>query len=119
MLELLVAMTLEGRYQTTTGEDSRLRRPSTCCSELQSVWISNSAIVTGSYGVESHYQKAAGEDSRLRRLSTVVNCRLCELPIALELLVVTICKTSINPITNPNPVISHSYTGNIDVHTLF
>jgi hypothetical protein len=49
----------------------------------------------------------------------VVNCRVCELAIALELLVVRICKTEINPITNPNPVTNHSYTGNIDVHTLF
>jgi hypothetical protein len=30
---------------------SRLRRISTCCSELQSVWISNSAIFTCSYGL--------------------------------------------------------------------
>jgi hypothetical protein len=37
------------RHQPTTGEDSRLRRVRTCCSELQSVWISDSAIVTCSY----------------------------------------------------------------------
>jgi hypothetical protein len=35
---------------------------------------------------------------------------MCELAIALWLLVATICKLSINPITNPNPVYSHSYT---------
>jgi hypothetical protein len=42
----------------------------------------------------------------------VVNCRvcICELEIALELLVVKFYKWSINPITNPNPVYSHSYT---------
>jgi hypothetical protein len=40
----------------------------------------------------------------------VVNCKMCELAIALQLLVVTICKCSINTITNPNPVYSHSIT---------
>jgi hypothetical protein len=39
-----------------------------------------------------------------------MNCRVCELGIVLQLLVVTICKCSINPITNPNPVYSHLYT---------
>jgi hypothetical protein len=34
----------------------------------------------------------------------VVNCRVCELAIALQLLVVTIYKWSINPITNSKPV---------------
>jgi hypothetical protein len=38
----------------------------------------------------------------------VVNCRVCELAIALKLLVVTICKCSVNPITNPNAVCSQS-----------
>jgi hypothetical protein len=32
------------------------------------------------------------------------NCRLCELAIAPQLLVVTICKCSIEPIAIPNPV---------------
>jgi hypothetical protein len=41
------------RYQTTTGEDSRLRRLSACCSELQSVRIRDSAIVTCSYVLQS------------------------------------------------------------------
>jgi hypothetical protein len=40
----------------------------------------------------------------------VVNCGVCELTIALQLLVITISKCSINPITNPNPAYSHSYT---------
>jgi hypothetical protein len=35
------------RHQTTADEDSR--KFSTCCSELQSVWISDSAIVTCIY----------------------------------------------------------------------
>jgi hypothetical protein len=39
----------------------------------------------------------------------VVNCRVCELAITLQLCVVMICMCSINPITNPNPVCSHSY----------
>jgi hypothetical protein len=54
-------------YQATTGKDtSRLRRLSTCYSELQCVWISDSTIAT--------------------------------------------CKWSINPITNSNPIYSHSNT---------
>jgi hypothetical protein len=36
-----------------------------------------------------------------------VNCRVCVLAIALQLLVVTICKCIINPSTNPNSVYSH------------
>jgi hypothetical protein len=36
----------------------------------------------------------------------VVNHIVCELAIALELLVFTFCKISINPITNPNPIYS-------------
>jgi hypothetical protein len=36
-----------------------------------------------------------------------VNWGVCELAIALQLHVVTICKCSINPITNPNQVYSH------------
>jgi hypothetical protein len=37
-----------------------------------------------------------------------VNCRMCELAITLELLIVKICNCSINQITNPNSVYSHS-----------
>jgi hypothetical protein len=33
----------------------------------------------------------------------VVNCRVWEIPISLELIVVMICKCSINPVTNQNP----------------
>jgi hypothetical protein len=46
---------------------SRMRRRSVCCSEFDSVWISDSAVVT-------------------------------------------ICKSPVNPIPNPNPVSSHSST---------
>jgi hypothetical protein len=38
----------------------------------------------------------------------LVNCRACELATALQILVVTICKRSVTPITDPNPVYSHS-----------
>jgi hypothetical protein len=41
-------------------------------------------------------------------MQAVVNCSACELVTALELLVVTIFKSPVNPITNPNPVCSHS-----------
>jgi hypothetical protein len=40
----------------------------------------------------------------------VVNSRVCQLAIALELLVVTTCSCAINPITNPNLVCSHTHT---------
>jgi hypothetical protein len=37
-------------HQETIGEDTADREDfSTCCSELQSVWISDSAVVTCSY----------------------------------------------------------------------
>jgi hypothetical protein len=40
----------------------------------------------------------------------VVNCRVCDLATVLYLIEVTICNCSINPLTNPNPVYSHSRT---------
>jgi hypothetical protein len=60
----------------------------------------------------------------------VVNYRVCEFAIALQLLVFKICKCSINPLTNQNPIYSHSYTwqyyllssntcSQIEVHELF
>jgi hypothetical protein len=41
----------------------------------------------------------------------VAYCRMYELAIALQLLVVTICKRSINAIVNPNLVYSHTNAG--------
>jgi hypothetical protein len=41
-------------------------------------------------------------------MRAVINCWVFELAIALWLLAVTICKWSINPVTNPNPVYSHT-----------
>jgi hypothetical protein len=38
-----------------------------------------------------------------KTVCALVNCRLCELAIASYLLVVPICKYSINPFTNPDP----------------
>jgi hypothetical protein len=40
-------------------------------------------------------------------IRALVNCRVCELAIMLLLVVLTICKCSINPITNPNSACSH------------
>jgi hypothetical protein len=57
------------RYQATTGEDKEVWEDLTaCCSELQGVWMDDSAIVTWIY----------------------------------------VCICSINPITNQNPVCSHT-----------
>jgi hypothetical protein len=49
-------------------------------------------------------------DDQKHLVRAVGNCRVYELAIELYLRVLTICKCSINPITNPNPVYSHSYT---------
>jgi hypothetical protein len=66
----------------------------------------------GTSTIVSRYQTTTGEHTAdcedLGRAA--VNCRECELAIALYLLIVTICKCSTNPITNPNPVYSHSHT---------
>jgi hypothetical protein len=48
-------------------------------------------------------------------MRAVVNCRVCELAIALWLILVTICKSPTHPIKNPNPVSSHQTRDNIDV----
>jgi hypothetical protein len=34
----------------------------------------------------------------------IVNCKECEIRIALQLILVTICKCSINQVTNRNPI---------------
>jgi hypothetical protein len=51
-------------------------------------------------------EAVTGEDIADREglVHAAVNYRVCELAIAQKLLAVTICKRSINPITNPNPV---------------
>jgi hypothetical protein len=60
--------------------------------------------------VRSRYQATTSKDTAHWKelVRAAVNWRLCELTI--ELLVVTICKLSINPTTNSIPVCSHSYT---------
>jgi hypothetical protein len=60
----------------------------------------------------NRYQATTGEDTADWEdlVRAVVNCRVCEIAITLQLLVVTFRKSSINPITNSNPVYSHSYT---------
>jgi hypothetical protein len=45
-----------------------------------------------------------------RAMCAVVNCKVCESAIVLQLLVTPSCKRAINPITNPNPVYSHCIT---------
>jgi hypothetical protein len=65
----------------------------------------------GTSAIDSHYQTTAGEgiadwEDLVR---AVVKWHMCDLAIALQLLVVTICKWSINSITNPNLIYSHAY----------
>jgi hypothetical protein len=57
--------------------------------------------------LESHYQAMISEDTADWEglACAVVNRKVCELAIALYLIVVTSFKTPINPITNPNPCV--------------
>jgi hypothetical protein len=48
-----------------------------------------------------------GADSADRRFGMLSSCRACELAISLQLIVVTICESPINSITNTNAVFSH------------
>jgi hypothetical protein len=76
-----------------------------------STWLVRKSRVRGSSAVGSRYQTTVENTADWEDIvRAVVNCRVCELAKALYLLVVTICKCSINPITNPNPVFSHPYT---------
>jgi hypothetical protein len=58
----------------------------------------------------SRYQATTGEDTADWGdfVRAAVKCRVCELALALYLFLVTFCKSSINTITNPNPVYNHS-----------
>jgi hypothetical protein len=77
--------------------------------------------VKRSTAVGSRYQTTIGEDTANweHLVRAVVKCWVCELTIALWSLVVTICKCSINPINNPNPVYSQSYTQQYITHILY
>jgi hypothetical protein len=63
----------------------------------------------GTSPVGSHYQTMTGEDTADWEdlVHAVVNCRVCESMIALELLVVMICKWSINSVYQSK---SHLYS---------
>jgi hypothetical protein len=43
-------------------------------------------------------------------MRVLMDSKLCELELAPELLVITLCKSSVYPITNPNAVSSHTHT---------
>jgi hypothetical protein len=79
------------------GSCSDRRQPASTWNREHGSW--------GIYGVGSRYQTTTGEHTAdwedLARI--VINCTVCELTIALQLLVITIRKCSVNPITNPNP----------------
>jgi hypothetical protein len=66
----------------------------------------------GKSAVGNRFQATTGENTADWEdlVRTVVNCWVCKLATAVKLLIVAICKLSLNPITNPNPVYSHSYT---------
>jgi hypothetical protein len=66
----------------------------------------------GSHGVGSRYLATTGQNTADWKdfVCAVVNCRVCELALALWLFVVTFCKSWINPITNLNPVYNHTHT---------
>jgi hypothetical protein len=58
--------------------------------------------------VESRYETNGEDAADYDLVGTVVNCRVCELGITLQLLTVTICKCSMNRVTNPTPTYSYS-----------
>jgi hypothetical protein len=39
-------------------------------------------------------------------VDAAADCSVCELAVALDLTVVTVCKSQVYPITNPNPIFS-------------
>jgi hypothetical protein len=64
----------------------------------------------GIYGIGSRYQTTTGEDTVDWEdlVRAVGNCGVCELTMELQLRVVTVRNCWINPVTNSNPVYSHS-----------
>jgi hypothetical protein len=64
----------------------------------------------GASAVGSRYRATTGEDTADSEnvVPAVVSCRVRELAIALYLLVVTFSKCSVNLVTNPKPVCSHT-----------
>jgi hypothetical protein len=64
--------------------------------------------------VRNRYQTTIGEDTADWEdlLPAVVNCRMCESLVALELLVVTSCvyKYSVDPVANPHSINIHTLT---------
>jgi hypothetical protein len=67
--------------------------------------------IRGTSAVGSSYQTTIGEDTAdWDLMRALVNYRVCAFAIALYslLLLITMYKFSINPITNPNPVYSHT-----------
>jgi hypothetical protein len=65
--------------------------------------------VRGTSAVGSRYWTTTGEDTADWKdlVRVVVNFRVCKSAIALYLLVVMICKLSVNAVTNSKPVYSH------------
>jgi hypothetical protein len=58
------------------------------------------------YDVGSRYQAANSEGIEVL-MRAIVNCKVCELVIAVQFFVVTVCKCPINAVTIRNPVSSH------------
>jgi hypothetical protein len=65
------------------------------------------------YSIGNCYQATTGKDPE-GLVHAVMNCRVCELAIVLQLIVVMVCKHPINLITHPNPVCSHLTHENVD-----
>jgi hypothetical protein len=59
--------------------------------------------------VQSVVRESVKRKHRRRCAAVTVICRVRKPVRLLQLLVVTICKCSINPITNPNPIYSHTH----------
>jgi hypothetical protein len=64
--------------------------------------------------VGSHYQAVYSEDIE-DLVRAIVNCKEGEVTLVLWLIVVAVCKSPRNPITNPNPISSHLMHDSMDL----
>jgi hypothetical protein len=97
-----VAMMEAWEAEDTCGIDASQRGQSSWTRNLKNLWSG------------SRYQTTSDDTADCEDLAlAVVNCRLCKLATALGLLVATIFKSLINPITHLNPIYSHLSHGSI------
>jgi hypothetical protein len=98
--------------------ETTVRRVGVSCETVASHWGCENGS-WGSEGIGTRYQATTGEATADWKdfARAVLNWKVRELAIALQLFVVTFCTYSINPITNPNTVYSDSCTWIYDIET--